>query len=587
MWKMLKRLTKKEILLILLSLIFIVSQVWLDLKIPDFMMEITKLVQTPGSEMKDILIQGGYMLLCAFGSLISAFIVGYAASKIGTYFAFNLRKSIFSKVLSFGMAEIKDFSTSSLITRNTNDVNQVQLLIVMSIQMLIKAPIMAIWAITKIANKGIEFTIITAVGVLIVVLMVTILTILVLPKFKIVQSLTDNLNRITRENLTGIRVIRAFNAELFQTNRFDKANTELTNTSMFIQKLMAMIWPIMGGVMSFLSLSIYWVGAYLIDSAGQIERLNIFGNMVVFSSYAVQVIMSFMMLVMLFILYPRASVSAKRINEVLDTESSIKDGIITEDISELKGSVEFKNVSFKYPDAEDYILKDINFKINPGETVAFIGSTGSGKSTLISLIPRIYDASNGEVLVNGVNVKEYKNEYLNNKLGYIPQKAILFKGTIRKNVSFGKVGSGKVKLNSVKKAIEIAQSKNFVEKMKGNYNAKISQAGINLSGGQKQRLSMARAIARNPEIYIFDDSFSALDFKTDYSLRKGLKKYVNDATIIIVAQRIGTIKDADKIVVLDEGRAVGIGTHEELLNNCKVYKEIASSQLSSEELAYE
>ena len=587
MFKLAKKLTKKDIIYFLLSIIFIVSQVWLDLKIPDYMSEITKLVQTEGSKMSAILEQGSFMLLCALGSLISAVMVGFFAAYIGSSFAKNMRKSIFDKVGNFSMAEIKKFSTSSLITRTTNDIRQVRMFIIMGIEMLIKAPITAIIAISKIANKGFEFSVITASGVVIVLTLIITLILIVLPKFKIIQTLTDNLNRITRENLTGIRVVRAYNAEEYQNERFEKANSDLTKTNMFTQKAMAIMSPIMSTVMSGVSLAIYWVGSYLINEANMLDKINIFGDMVVFSSYAIQVIMSFMMLVMLFVLYPRASVSAKRINEVLDTDVEIKGGEIDHDTTDLKGVVEFKNVSFKYPDAESYILEDISFKANQGETIAFIGTTGSGKSTLINLIPRFYDATEGEILIDGVNVKDMTLEYLNNKLGYISQKAVMFKGTIKDNVSFGISKNGKPDMKKIKEAIEVAQGTDFVLSTKKKYNTELSQGGTNISGGQKQRLSIARAIARDPEIYIFDDSFSALDYKTDLTLRKELNKYTKDATKLIVAQRIGTIKDADRIIVLDSGKCVGIGTHEELLKNCEVYKEIALSQLTKEELANE
>lgn len=586
MFKMFKNLKKKEIIYLIISIIFIVFQVFLDLKIPDYMQEITRLVQTEGSEITSILKEGGFMLACAFGSLVGAVITGYCASFIGTSFEKNLRSKIFRKVESFGMEEIKNFSTSSLITRSTNDITQVKMFVVLAIQMLIKAPIMATVAISKIANKGIEFSSITAVGVLVVLTMIIALVIIVLPKFKIVQTLTDSINRITRENLTGIRVVRAYNAEEYQQNKFEEVNNELTKTHLFTQRTMAIMSPVMSTIMSALSLAIYWVGAILINEAVMLDKMTIFGNMVTFSSYAVQVIMSFIMLVLLFVIYPRASVSAKRINEVLDTTPNIKDGELEEDVTDLKGEVEFKNVSFKYPDAEEYILKDISFKANKGETVAFIGSTGSGKSTLINLIPRFYDATDGEVLIDGIDVKKMKREFLNNKLGYISQKAIMFKGTIEENIALGKSLFGKPTKEIVEQSIEVAQAQEFVSKLEKGIKTEVAQGGTNLSGGQKQRLSIARAIARNPEIYIFDDSFSALDYKTDFTLRSALKKYTKDATILIVAQRIGTIKDADKIIVLDDGICVGIGTHKELLKNCSVYKEIANSQLSKEELEH-
>ncbi len=584
MIKLAQKLTKKDIIFFLLSVVFIISQVWLDLKIPDYMSEITVLLQTSGSKMSDILTNGVFMLLCAFGSLISAVIVGYLAASIGSSFAKNLRKSIFDQVGKFSAAEIKYFSTSSLITRTTNDIRQVRMFIIMGIQMLIKAPIMAIIAITKIANKGIEFSIITAVGVVIVLILIAFLIILVLPKFKIMQTLTDNLNKITRENLTGIRVVRAYNAEEYQNTRFEKANEELTSNILYTQKAMAIMSPVISTVMSGVSLAIYWVGSYLINEAQLYDKISIFGNMVVFSSYAIQVIMSFMMLVVLFIIYPRASVSAKRINEVLDTDPIIKDGHINTDTTDLRGVVEFKQVAFKYPKAEDYILKDISFKANKGETIAFIGTTGSGKSTLINLIPRFYDATEGEVLIDGVNVKDMTIEYLNNKIGYVSQKAIMFKGSIKENISFGKCKVGKASNKQINEALAISQSEEFVSKMTKGINSEIAQSGTNISGGQKQRLSIARAIARDPEIYIFDDSFSALDYKTDFTLRKELNKYTKDATKFIVAQRIGTIKDADKIIVLDSGLIVGIGTHKELLKNCQVYKEIVKSQFGKEKI---
>ena len=481
------------------------------------------------------------------------------------------------------MNEVKQFSTSSLITRTTNDITQVEMLIGMGLQLLMKAPITAIWAITKILNKSWQWSALTAVAVVILLSVIFSLMMIVMPRFKIVQKLIDKINGVTRENLTGIRVVRAFNAEEYQENKFNNANEALTNQQLFNQKKFAIMSPIMYLVMNFLTLFIYFIGAYLIKDATMINKIEIFGNMVVFSSYAMQVIMSFLMLAMIFMMLPRASVSAKRINEVLDAPISIEDGTIKENKNGEVGTVEFRHVSFKYPDAEEYLLKDISFKANKGETVAFIGSTGSGKSTLINLVPRFYDATDGEVLVDGINVKEYSQEFLHQKLGYIPQKAVMFNGTVTSNVSYGD-SANEITEKKIKEAIEVAQGKDFVEKLDDTYEAHIASGGTNVSGGQKQRLAIARAIARNPEIYIFDDSFSALDYKTDAALRKALKKYTKDATSLIVAQRIGTIMNADKILVLDNGTCVGMGTHQELLKNCEVYQQIALSQLSKEEL---
>lgn len=584
MFKLLKRLNKKEIVLIIISTIFIVLQVWLDLKLPDYMSEITSLIQTKGTTVVDVLVPGGYMILCALGSLASSFIVGYFAANVAASFSKYLRRDVFRKVEEFGMEEIKKFSTGSLITRTTNDITQVQMIISMGLQLVIKAPILAIWAIYKIAGKNWQWSVVTGSAVLVLLIMITTLVLFALPKFKIIQKLTDNLNKTTRENLIGIRVVRAYNAEKYQEKQFNEANNELTKTNMFTQRLMAMIPAIMPLIMSGLTLAIYFIGAYLIEEAQMADKLGIFSNMVVFSSYAIQVVMAFMILAMIFIIYPRSAVSAKRILEVLNTEVSIKDGTIEKDVSTEKGTIEFKNVSFKYPDAEAYMLENISFKVEQGETVAFIGSTGSGKSTLINLIPRFYDASEGVVLVDGINVKEYKQDYLHSKLGYIPQKAVMFSGTVQYNVAYGESLDIKITNQKVKEAIKVAQGSDFVEKMPKKYKTHIAQGGTNVSGGQKQRLAIARAIARNPEIYIFDDSFSALDYKTDYTLRKELRDYTNDATVLIVAQRIGSIINADKIIVLDNGKMVGMGTHKELFKKCKVYKEIALSQLSKEEL---
>ncbi|MBQ9658010.1 MAG: ABC transporter ATP-binding protein [Clostridia bacterium] len=584
MIKLLKNLKGKQIVLILIALMLIILQVWIELKMPDYMSQITKLVQTEGSEISEILKNGGYMLACALGSLFAAIVTGYLVANISSSFSMTIRKKLFSKVEDLSMQEVKKFSTSSLITRTTNDITQIQMLMAMGLQLMIKAPITAIWAITKILNKSWQWSAITGVAVAILLSVVAVLMIIVMPKFKRVQKLIDNINGVTRENLTGIRVVRAFNAEKYQENKFENVNERLTKQQTFNQKAFSIMQPTMQLVMHGLTLGIYFVGAYLIKDAIMPDKISLFGDMIVFSSYSMQVIMSFLMLAMIFMMYPRAEVSAKRINEVLDTDITIKDGKRDADATNERGTVEFKNVSFKYPDAEDYLLKDITFKANKGETVAFIGSTGSGKSTLINLVPRFYDATEGEVLVDGVNVKEYKQEFLHNKIGYVPQKAVMFNGTVKTNIAYGDNGQGEILESKIKEAIEVAQAKDFVEKMENGYDAHMASGGTNVSGGQKQRLSIARAIARNPEIYIFDDSFSALDYKTDAVLRKELKKYTGESTSLIVAQRIGTIMNADKIIVLDEGKVVGEGTHKELLNTCEVYKQIALSQLSKEEL---
>ena len=584
MIRIFKYLKPREWLMAFISLFFVVIQVWLDLKSPDYMSKITMLVQTPGSAMSDIWIAGGKMLLCTLGSLISAIIVGFFAARIAATFSKQLRSLLFNKVEAFSMEEINRFSTDSLITRSTNDITQVQMLITMGLQLIIKAPITAVWAITKIAGKGFEWTLTTGAAVVILIVMIGFLMIFVIPKFKKMQTLTDNMNRVTRENLTGLRVVRAYNAEDYQEKRFEQANDELTATQLFTSRAMAIMLPVMSMIMSGLSLSIYWIGAYLINAAEMTDKLTLFSNMVVFSSYAMQVIMSFMMLVMIFIMLPRASVSAKRINEVLDTKPTILDGTRTESIPGLAGEVTFKHVSFKYPGAADYVLKDVNFTVKQGETIAFIGSTGSGKSTLINLVPRFFDATEGEILIDGVNIREYTQEALHNKIGYVPQKAVIFRGTVSSNVAYGDNGQGGYSADEVKKAVAIAQGSDFVERMDNGYEADISQGGSNVSGGQKQRLAIARAVCRKPEIYIFDDSFSALDYKTDRVLRSVLKKETAGVTSMIVAQRIGTIMDADQIVVLNEGRVVGKGRHRDLLQTCEVYRQIAMSQLSEEEL---
>ena len=584
MLKIFKYLKSKEWLFVFFSVIFILVQVWLDLKLPDYMSEITTLVQLEGSTMEDILTSGGHMMLCAFGSLISCAIVAFFASKVAAAFSMRIRSKVFNKVESFSMDEINNFSTASLITRSTNDITQIQMFIAMGLQVIIKAPVLAIWAIIKISDKNWQWTTTTAGAVIFLLVINIIIITFAIPKFKKIQGLTDNLNNITRENLTGLRVIRAYNAESYQEKKFENANNDLTSNNLFANRIMAIMNPSMGLVMNGLNLAVYWIGAYLIQRASMQDKLSLFSDMVVFSAYAVQVVMAFMMLTIIFIILPRATVCAKRINEVLDTKLSILDG--QKDVSDisLRGEIEFKNVSFKYKDAKEYALKNISFTAHKGEIVAFIGSTGSGKSTLINLIPRLYDATSGEVLVDGINVKEYSKKDLNNKLGYVPQRAILFSGTVLSNVAYGIDETGDEILEKVKKSISVAQGTDFIENMKNTYNGNIAEGGTNVSGGQKQRLNIARAIYKNPEIYIFDDSFSALDYKTDRNLRLELKKQTVDATNIIVAQRIGTIKNADKIIVLDEGEIVGMGTHKELLKTCKVYREIAYSQLSKEEL---
>lgn len=583
MIKLFKNLSKKDLLIIITVISLVVFSVFLDLRLPEYMSEITKLVQTEGSTFKSILLAGEHMLICAVVSLICTICVGYLTSLLSARFSRKIRRLIFEKVEDFGVAEIKKFSTSSLITRTTNDVTQIETLLAMGVPFLVKAPVMAIWALLKILGKSRELSLITAAGVVIIV--VTNLTIIriVAPRFSIIQKLTDKLNGVTRESITGIRVIHAFNAEKYSEKRFNKVNNELTGIHLTITKTFAFMDPIMNFVMHFQHLGIYILGAVLIINAGMADKINIFSNMVVFSSYGMQVIISFLMLTFIFMVLPRAQVSSKRINEVLESDVSVKSGTFTGKTKE-SGTVEFRNVSFKYPDADEYLLKNISFRVEKGETIAFIGSTGSGKSTLINLVPRLYDATLGEVFVDGVNVKEYDLKELNNRIGYIPQTAVMFTGTVEENVSYGDNGKEKPSLKKIKEAIKVAQGKKFVEDMEGSYKAHIARGGTNISGGQKQRLSIARAIARDPEIYIFDDSFSALDYQTDAKLRKELKKYTKDATSMIVAQRIGTIINADKIIVLDKGECVGVGTHKELLKTCKVYKEIALSQLSEEEL---
>ena len=584
MFKLFKNLKKTECTLALLALIFIVLQVWLDLTMPEYMAEITSLVQMEGSTMGEILSAGAKMLICALGSLTASVITAVCAAKIAAVFGGTLRGKLFRKVQSFSMEEIGRFSTASLITRSTNDVTQVQMLIAMGLQMLVKAPVMAVWAVCKIADKQWQWTLTTGVAVAVLLIEVGISLIIVMPKFKKMQALTDDVNRVTRENLTGLRVVRAYNAEEYQKAKFEHANQALTSTYLFAQRAMSFMMPSIQLIMSGLSLAIYWIGAVVINEAGMVDKISLFSDMMVFSQYAIQVVMAFIMLVMIFMILPRASVSAKRIGEVLDTEPTVIDGTAVCGQQGRSGEVEFRNVSFRYPDAGEYVLRDITFKAAQGETVALIGSTGCGKSTVIHLIPRFYDVTEGQVLVDGVDVREYAQPSLRAKIGYVSQKAALFTGTIRSNIAYGDHGRD-VSDEDVEAAAVTAQAENFIKRMEKSFDSHVAQGGTNFSGGQKQRISIARAIAKKPEILIFDDSFSALDYKTDRILRRALDQECSDITRIIVAQRIGTIREADRIIVLNEGRIAGIGRHEELMKNCEVYQQIALSQLSQEELA--
>lgn len=584
MIKLLKNLPKRNWLMMLFAIGFVVLQVWLDLTIPDYMADITALVQTDGSKMADIMAAGGKMLLCAFGSLAATVVVAIISSRIASDFSAVLRAKLFNKVQGFSMEEIGRFSTASLITRSTNDVTQVQMFVTMGFQVLIKAPILAIWAVCKISAKSWQWTFSTGVAVAVLLIIVGLCVSIALPKFKKLQELTDDINRVTRENITGINVVRAYNAEKYQENKFETANNNLTKTQLFTSRTMSFMMPGIQLIMSGLPLAIYWIGAYLINKADMMSKITLFSDMVTFSSYAMQIVMAFMMMVMVFIILPRASVAAKRINEVLDTEATIVDGDKDIKDSGIRGEIEFKNVNFKYPDAEDYVLSDISFSVKKGETLAIIGATGCGKSTVINLIPRFYDVTEGEVLVDGVNVKDYKQKELRNKIGYVSQKATLFGGTVKSNIAYGDNGKDGFMESDIVDSVYVAQASEFVEKMGEGYDSYIAQGGGNLSGGQKQRLSIARAVCRHPEIFIFDDSFSALDYRTDRALRSALKKECADATKIIIAQRIGTIRDADKIIVLENGTIAGMGKHDELMKNCEVYRQIAYSQLSKEEL---
>lgn len=584
MIKLLKNLPKRNWFMMLFAIGFVVLQVWLDLTIPDYMADITALVQTDGSKMTDIMAAGGKMLLCAFGSLAATVVVAIISSRIASDFSAVLRAKLFNKVQGFSMEEIGRFSTASLITRSTNDVTQVQMFVTMGFQVLVKAPILAIWAVCKISAKSWQWTFSTGVAVAVLLIIVGLCVSIALPKFKKLQELTDDINRVTRENITGINVVRAYNAEKYQESKFETANNNLTKTQLFTSRTMSFMMPGIQLIMSGLPLAIYWIGAYLINKADMMSKITLFSDMVTFSSYAMQIVMAFMMMVMVFIILPRASVAAKRINEVLDTEATIVDGDKDIKDSGIRGEIEFKNVNFKYPDAEDYVLSDISFSVKKGETLAIIGATGCGKSTVINLIPRFYDVTEGEVLVDGVNVKDYKQKELRNKIGYVSQKATLFGGTVKSNIAYGDNGKDGFMESDIVDSVYVAQASEFVEKMDEGYDSYIAQGGGNLSGGQKQRLSIARAVCRYPEIFIFDDSFSALDYRTDRALRSALKKECADATKIIVAQRIGTIRDADKIIVLENGTIAGMGKHDELMKNCEVYRQIAYSQLSKEEL---
>lgn len=579
--KLLKYIKPREWLYAAISVVFIVGQVYLELKMPDYMNTITKIASGGISgAMGDIWTNGAFMLLCALGSMGFSIITSWFIAHIAADFSARIREMLYSKVQSFSLAEISKFSNASLITRSTNDVQQVQMLIAMGLQAVIKAPITAVWAVSKIATKQWQWSLATAIAVAVMLICISIIILLVFKKFKKMQTLTDKLNQVTRENLSGIRVVRAYNAENYQESKFEKVNTEFTNTNLFTGRTMSFLSPVMSMVMNGLTLAVYWIGAIIISTASLNSVADLFSDMVVFISYGMQVVGAFMLLVMVFMISPRAFVSAKRINEVLDTETSITDGSgigYTDDV----GTVEFRNVSFRYPDASEDVLSNISFTAEKGQTVAFIGATGCGKSTVVNLVSRFYDATDGEVLVDGHNVKEYKKDELNKKIGYVSQKAVMFSGSIRSNIDFG---DNEVDEETLKKSVAIAQSTDFVENQQGAYDGRVAQNGSNFSGGQKQRLSIARAVARNAEIYIFDDTFSALDYKTDKTLRKALKDEMKDSTCLIVAQRIGTIKDADKIIVLEDGRSVGIGTHRELLETCPTYRDIARSQLSEEEL---
>lgn len=585
MIKLLKKMGKREVLMAVLCALLVLGQVYFDLTLPDYMTDLTMMLNTAGSETSDILNVGLKMLGCTLASATLAIVCGYLSAKTASGFSYTIREKLFNHVMDMGSEEMQDFSIPSLITRTTNDITQIQMIVSMGLQMIIKSPIMAVWAVIKILGKSWELSAVTAAFVVVICVFVLAVMATCIPRFRIVQKLTDKINRVARENLTGINVVHAFNAEKYQNDKFDVPSKDMMNTQLKNQRMFALMMPVMNIGMNGLTLAIYWLGAVLIQQIALTavqDRITFFSNVVVFSTYATYVVMSFMMLVMIFMMLPAAQVSAERINEVLERDVNIKEGSVSE--GREQGTVEFKNVSFRYPHASEDELSNISFKIEKGQTLAIIGATGSGKTTLISLIPRFYDATEGEVLVDGVNVKNYKFDTLYDKLGYVTQKAVLFAGSIRENVFFGESAAPETD-EELKNAIELSQAEEFVDKLPDGTEHMISQMGRNVSGGQKQRLSIARALSRKPEILVFDDSFSALDYKTDAKLREGLNEKLGDTTKIIVAQRISTIRHADKIIVLDRGEAVGMGTHEELMKNCDVYKEIALSQLSAAELA--
>ncbi|WP_418826404.1 ABC transporter ATP-binding protein [Ruminococcus sp.] len=585
MIKLLKKMGKREVLMAVLCALLVLGQVYFDLTLPDYMTDLTMMLNTAGSETSDILNVGLKMLGCTLASAALAIVCGYLSAKTASGFSYTIREKLFNHVMDMGSEEMQDFSIPSLITRTTNDITQIQMIVSMGLQMIIKSPIMAVWAVIKILGKSWELSAVTAAFVVVICVFVLAVMATCIPRFRIVQKLTDKINRVARENLTGINVVHAFNAEKYQNDKFDVPSKDMMNTQLKNQRMFALMMPVMNIGMNGLTLAIYWLGAVLIQQIALTavqDRITLFSNVVVFSTYATYVVMSFMMLVMIFMMLPAAQVSAERINEVLERDVNIKEGSVS--VGREHGTVEFKNVSFRYPHASEDELSNISFKINKGQTLAIIGATGSGKTTLISLIPRFYDATEGEVLVDGVNVKNYKFDTLYDKLGYVTQKAVLFAGSVRENVFFGESATPETD-EELKNAIELSQAEEFVDKLPDGTEHMISQMGRNVSGGQKQRLSIARALSRKPEILVFDDSFSALDYKTDAKLREGLNEKLKDTTKIIVAQRISTIRHADKIIVLDRGEAVGMGTHEELMKNCDVYKEIALSQLSAAELA--